>query len=153
MNIKIYIDADGCPVKSEIYRVAKRYGLRVAHVSNAWIRLPNEDWLEQIVVSDHPDAADDWIADHVSSNDIAITADIPLASRCLKKNARVLSPRGRLFTENDIGEALAHRELTSQLRDMGIMTGGPPPFNKQHRSHFLQCLDQTIQAILRTRTV
>lgn len=145
----ILIDADACPVKSETYRVAKRYHLNVILVSNTWIRIPTEDWLEQKVVSDYPDAADDWIAEHTTTNDIVITADIPLAARCLEKNAHVISPRGRLFTEDIIGEALANRELNSQLRDFGIMTGGPPQFSKQDRSHFLQRLDQTIQAIQR----
>lgn len=147
----ILIDADACPVKDETYRVAKRYGLKVILVSNTWIRIPNEDWLEQKVVNDHPDAADDWIAETTTQNDIVITADIPLAGRCLDKDAHAISPRGRLFTQDIIGEALANRELRSQLRDMGIQTGGPPPFTKQDRSHFLQRLDQTIQAIQRQK--
>ena len=146
---KILIDADACSVKQETYRVAKRYGLKVILVSNTWIRIPNEEWLEQKVVDDHPDAADDWIAEHTAENDIIITADIPLAARCIKKDAYVISPRGRLFTEDIIGEALANRDLKEQLRDFGIMTGGPPQFSKQNRSHFLQRLDQTIQAIQR----
>lgn len=145
----IFIDADACPVKQEVYRVAKRYGLKVILVSNTWIRIPNEDWVEQQVVKDHPDAADDWIAEHTSANDIIVTADIPLAARCIEKEAHALSPRGRLFTQDIIGEALAKRDLNEQLRDFGIMTGGPPQFSKQDRSHFLQRLDQTIQAIQR----
>lgn len=143
--IRILIDADACPVKSETYRVAKRHGLNVVLISNMWIRIPTEPWLEQIVVNDHPDAADDWIAEQATENDIVITADIPLAGRCLEKNAHVISPRGRFYTENDIGEALANRNLREQLRDMGIQTGGPKPFSKQDRSHFLQRLEQLIQ--------
>jgi len=147
--IRIIIDADACPVKDETYRVAKRYHLNVILVSNMWMRIPNETWLEQIVVNDHPDAADDWIAEQATEHDIVITADIPLAGRCLEKNARVMSPRGRYYTENDIGEALSNRNLREQLRDMGIMTGGPKPFSKQNRSHFLQRLDQLIQNMQR----
>ena len=147
--IRILIDADACPVKDETYRVARRYGLHVILVSNMWMRVLEQPWLEQIVVTDHPDAADDWIADHSTDCDIVITADIPLAGRCLEKNARVMSPRGRYYTEDDIGEALSNRDLREQLRDMGIMTGGPKPFSKQDRSHFLQRLDQLIQSLKR----
>jgi uncharacterized protein len=147
--IRIIIDADACPVKYETYRVAKRYQLNVILVSNMWMRTPTEPWLEQIVVNDHPDAADDWIAEQATEQDIVITADIPLAGRCLEKNARVMSPRGRYYTENEIGEALSNRNLREQLRDMGIMTGGPKPFSKQNRSHFLQRLDQLIQNMQR----
>ena len=146
----IFIDADACPVKQEVYRVAKRYGLKVILASNTWIRIPNTDWLEQNVVDDHPDAADDWIVDHITKDDIVISPDIPLAARCLEKDAHVLSPRGHLFTKDSIGEALSNRDLRSQLRDLGIMTGGPPTFGKQDRSQFLQRLDQKIQAIQRT---
>jgi len=146
---RILIDADACPVKAETYRVAKRYELNVILVSNMWIRIPTEPWLEQIVVNDHPDAADDWIAENTTDQDIVITADIPLAGRCLEKNARVISPRGRYYTENDIGEALSNRNLREQLRDMGIMNGGPKPFTKQDRSHFLQRLDPLIQQMKR----
>ena len=146
---RILIDADACPVKAETYRVAKRYALNVILVSNMWIRIPTETWLEQIVVNDHPDAADDWIVENTTDQDIVIPADIPLAGRCLEKNARVISPRGRYYTENDIGEALSNRNLREQLRDIGIMTGGPKPFSKQNRSNFLQRLDQLIQQMQR----
>ncbi|MBT3601913.1 MAG: YaiI/YqxD family protein [Candidatus Latescibacteria bacterium] len=146
---RILIDADACPVKAETYRVAKRYALNVILVSNMWIRIPTETWLEQIVVNDPPDAADDWIVENTTDQDIVITADIPLAGRCLEKNARVISPRGRYYTENDIGEALSNRNLREQLRDIGIMTGGPKPFSKQNRSNFLQRLDQLIQQMQR----
>ena len=146
---RILIDADACPVKDETYRVAKRYNLNVILISNMWMRVPTEPWLEQIVVNDHPDAADDWIAEQATEQDIVVTADIPLAGRCLEKNAHVISPRGRYYTKNDIGEALSNRNLHEQLRDMGIMTGGPKPFSKQDRSHFLQRLDQLIQNMQR----
>ena len=143
----IFVDADACPVKEEVYRVAQRYGIKVTLVSNAWLRAPKEEWLELVIVDGELDAADSWIIEHVAKNDIVVSADIPLASECLKKGARVLGPRGRPFTEDSIGAALATRELMSHLRDMGEMTGGPPPFEKRDRSQFLQALDRMIQAI------
>ena len=143
----IFVDADACPVKQEVYRVAKRYGLKVTLVSNSRMRTPQEDWLEIVVVDGQFNAADDWIVEHVSENDIVITGDIPLASRCLEKGAQVLAPTGRLFTRDSIGEALAGREFLSYLRDFGTITGGPTPFGKRDRSRFLQRLDETIQAV------
>ncbi len=148
----IFVDADACSVKDEVYRVAQRYGIDVKLVSNSWLRTPREDWLELVIVDGELDAADAWIVDNVSSHDIVVTADIPLASDCLKKGALVLGPRGRPFTEDSIGGALATRELMSQLRDMGEMTGGPPPFQKRDRSEFLQALDRMIQAIRKKNT-
>ena len=147
----LFVDADGCPVKEEIYRVAKRYQLDVTLVSNAWMRIPREVWLTQVVVPGGLDAADDWIVEHVTENDIVISDDIPLASRSLKKGALVLSPRGRVHTEDSIGDALASRDLLSQLRDLGTMTGGPAPFEKRDRSRFLERLDATIQAVRRKK--
>lgn len=147
--LDIYVDADGCPVKQEVYRVARRYELKVILVANKWIRCPHEDWLELVVVEEQFDATDDWIVEHASADDIVICGDIPLASRCLKKGARVLAPRGRVFTEDSIGGALATRELFSHLRDIGTVGGGPPPFDNQDRSAFLQRLDEIIQAIRR----
>jgi len=147
--LHIFIDADGCPVKQEIYRVARRHGLRVTLVANAMVSAPRADWLELITVRDDPDAADDWIAEHVGRDDIVISADIPLASRCLEKKARVLRPNGREFRESTIGDALARREILSHLRDQGVMTGGPPPFAKTDRSRFLQSLERVIQACLK----
>ena len=135
--LDIFIDADGCPVKQEVYRVAKRYGLRVILVSNSRMRTPQEDWLEVVVVDGQFNAADDWIVEHVSKDDIVITGNIPLASRCLEKGAQVLAPTGRVFTRDSIGEALAGRELLSHLRDLGTITGGPAPFEKRDRSRFL----------------
>lgn len=145
--LAIYIDADACPVKPEVYRVATRYGLHVTLVANTSMRVPDSDGVELVVVDDQFDAADDWIVEQVTTNDIVVSADIPLAARCLEKGARVLDPRGGVFTEDSIGEALASRELLSQLRDMGTLTGGPAPFEKRDRSRFLQQLDQTIQSV------
>lgn len=146
---EIFVDADACPVKEEIYRVAKRYGYAVTLVSNAMMRIPQADWLKLIVVDGRLDAADDWIVERVSQNDIVISADIPLAARCLEKGAVALDMRGGAFTEDRIGEALASREILGHLRDRGAITGGPAPFDKRDRSRFLQRLDQAIQAIRR----
>ena len=143
----VFVDADACPVKQEVYRVAGRHGLQVTLVSNSWLRTPREDSIELVVVDGGLDVADDWIAEHVKEDDIVVTADIPLASRCLEKRARVLAPTGRLFTEDMIGEALATRELLSQLRDVGVATGGPAPFAKRDRSRFLQNLEEAIRRV------
>jgi uncharacterized protein YaiI (UPF0178 family) len=147
--LHIIVDADACPVKKEIYRVAGRYQLNVTLVANAWMRVPNERWITLEVVGDRFDAADDWIAEHVQAHDIVITADIPLASRCLEKGARVLGPTGKPFTEDNIGSAVATRELLAGLRAAGEITGGPPPLQKNDRSRFLQQLDNVIQSIRR----
>jgi len=147
--LRIFVDADACPVKEEVYRVARRYDLAVAVVTNARMRVPDDARFEQVVVEGGFDAADDWIAERVQPRDIVITADIPLAARCLPQGARVLEPRGREFTEDSIGDALATRELLSQLREQGAVTGGPPPLEKKDRSRFLQRLDEVIQAIRR----
>ena len=144
---KILVDADSCPVKQEIYRVAKRYGFKVILVANSVINIPLENGIELRLVSDGLDAADDWIVDHINKNDIIITGDIPLASRSLKKGARVLSLHGIIFTEISLGNALATRDLMTHLRDIGINTSGPPSFDKKDRSRFLQALDSLIQAI------
>ena len=149
--IRIYVDADACPVKDEVYRVAGRHGLPVFVVTNSFIRVPRDPLIERIAVAAGPDAADDWIAEHVTEDDIVIAGDIPLAARCIEKGAQVLAPTGRRFTPDSIGEALATRNLLSQLRDMGTVTGGPPPFDKKDRSRFLQRLDETIQAALRRK--
>lgn len=149
--LNIFVDADGCPVKQEVYRVAKRYGLKVILVSNSPMRTPHEEWLEIIIVAGQFNAADDWIVEHVGVDDIVISGDIPLASRCLEKGAHVLAPTGRVFSKESIGDALAGRELLSQLRDLGTITGGPAPFAKQDRSRFLQRLDATIHAIQRKK--
>jgi uncharacterized protein YaiI (UPF0178 family) len=146
---KIYVDADASPVKSEVVRVAKRYGLKVYLVSNFKMRFPKDELVEMVVVNDHIDAADDWIVEFISGEDIAVSADIPLVSRCLRKGARVLDPKGRVFTEDTIGEALANRDITIYLRDQGNIRGGSAPYGKQDRSRFLQRLDDLIQAALK----
>ena len=145
----LYVDADGCPVKNEVYRVARRYRLKVYLVSNSRMRIPQEDLFELVIVNEQFNAADDWIVARVRDNDIVVSSDIPLAARCLKKGARVLDPKGRVFTKESIGDALANRELMAYLRDMGNITGGPAPFDKRDRSRFLQRLDDVIQAAVR----
>ena len=151
--LDIYVDADGCPVKNEIYRVAARYDLKVILVANARMRVPHEEErVELVVVGDELDAADDWIAEHVQPDDVVVTADVPLASRCVKAGARALSPRGRIFDEASVGSALATRDLSAYLREIGLQTGGPAPFARRDRSQFLQRLDQVIQAIRRSST-
>ena len=147
--LNIFIDADACPVKKEVYRVANRYSLNVTLVANSWMRVPNERWIALEVVGDGLDTADDWIVEHVQPYDIVVTADIPLASRCLKEGARVIGPTGKPFTEDNIGQAVATRDLLSELREAGEITGGPPPLKKHDRSRFLQQLDEVIQAIRR----
>ena len=148
---RIFVDADACPVKEEVYRVAQRYDVEVLLVSNAWIRTPREGRVELVLVGGELDAADAWIIEQITEGDIAITADIPLAAACLEKGGRVVGPRGRPFTEQSIGDALATRELMSQLREMGEVTGGLPPFEKRDQSRFLQALDQMIHAVRRSQ--
>jgi len=145
----IFVDADGCPVKQEVYRVAGRHGLRVTLVSNSRMRVPEDDWIRLEVVSGGFDAADDWIVEHAGADDIVVTADIPLADRCLKKGVRALTPKGKIFTEDSIGEVMASRELLSYLRDMGTITGGPAPFSPKDRSAFLHALDQLVKVVVR----
>jgi uncharacterized protein YaiI (UPF0178 family) len=147
----IYVDADACPVKDEVYRVAARYGLGVFVVSNSAIFVPRREGIEAVVVKGGLDVADDWIAERIEADDIAITADIPLAERCLLKGALVLGPRGLPFTEDSIGEALATRELLDTLRQSGYTRSGPPPFVAKDRSRFLSKLDDLIQASRRRR--
>jgi uncharacterized protein YaiI (UPF0178 family) len=147
--LHIYIDADGCPVKEEVFKVAARYSLPVRLVANAPLRLPNDPRLEMVVVKGDFNAADDWIAEHADSDDIVITSDLPLADRCLSKGARVLTSTGRQLTQASIGNALAMRELLADLRQMGNITGGPAPFSKKDRSQFLSKLDEVIQSIRR----
>ena len=147
--LHIYVDADACPVKPEVYRVAKRYGLQVTLVANSWMRVPDERSITLEVVTDDFDAADDWIVERVQPHDIVVTADILLAHRCLKEGSRVIGPTGKPFTEDNIGEAVATRELLAELRVGGEITGGPPPLQKRDRSLFLQQLDEVIQSIRR----
>jgi len=140
----LYIDADACPVKDEVYRVAQRYALPVFVVSNSWIRLPTLPRLTSVVVDEGPDVADDWIAERAGPGDIVITADIPLAQRSLANGAQALHPAGRPYTLDNIGSALASRAIGEHLRSMGEITGGPKPFAPADRSKFLQALDQAV---------
>ena len=149
MPISLYIDADACPVKAEIYRVAERYGLKVYVVSNSYINVPRDPRIERVVVSDGFDAADNWIAERVGPEDIVITSDIPLADRSLKKGAAAIGSTGVAFTTSSIGMAMASRELMSNLRAMGETTGGPKPMSQRDRSRFLSTLDETIQKLRR----
>jgi uncharacterized protein len=148
----IYVDGDACPVREEIFRVADRLGLRVFVVSNGSrpIRPSGRPNVQMITVAPTPDAADDWIADHITPADVCVTADIPLASRCLEKHAFALAPGGKRWTADNIGNALAGREVSRHMRELGMMTGGPSPLTKQDRSRFLEALDTVVQAARRS---
>jgi len=148
---RIYVDADACPVKDEIYRVAERHKVPVSVVSNSPFRVPVGPLVERVVVSGGFDAADDWIAERAGKGDIVITSDIPLASRCVKSGAEVIAPNGKPFTEASIGMTLAVRNLMTDLRSSGEVTGGPRSFAPRDRSAFLSALDQTIRRIQRQR--
>lgn len=152
LGIKIYIDADGCPVKEETYKVAIRYQIPVIVVANKAIHIPLHPLLTMQVVPQGADEADNWIADHIQTDEICITTDIPLADRCLKRSARVLGSRGDEFTEDMIGEAMATRELMKHLRELGEVKGGPAPLEKRDRSNFLSSLDRIIQSIKRKKS-
>ena len=144
----LYVDADACPVKDEIYRVASRYLLRVIVVANTALRVPRDPQIELVVRSEPGlNIVDDWIAEQSGPGDIVITSDIPLAARCIAKQARVLDPKGRVFTEHDIGETLAMRDLLDGLRQDGTVTGGPAPMSDKDRSRFLSKLDEVINAV------
>jgi uncharacterized protein YaiI (UPF0178 family) len=145
MQVEIYVDGDACPVKEEVARVAARHGITVHLVSNQWLRGVEGPLIRRVVVTEGFDAADDWIVDHAGPRDIVVTADIPLAARCLAKGARVLGPTGKPFTDGSIGMALAMRDLMATLRDSGEIRGGGPAFSRQDRSRFLQALEQAIQ--------
>jgi uncharacterized protein YaiI (UPF0178 family) len=145
--MSIYVDGDACPVKEEVYRVAGRHEVPVIVVANAWMRVPEGVRLE--VVSDGFDAADDWIVEQCGAGDIVVTADIPLADRCLKKEAFVLGPKGEPFTEDNIGTAMVSREMTADMRAMGMISGGPAPFQKKDRGIFLQELDKAVVRLKR----
>jgi uncharacterized protein YaiI (UPF0178 family) len=142
--IEIFVDADACPVKEEIYRVARRYELHVYVVSNGGVRVPADPLIEMVVVAEGPDAADDWIVARVARGDVVVTADIPLAHRCLQLGAEVIGPTGRPFTTASIGSAMAQRGLMEHLRSTGEITGGPRPFAAGDRSRFLSALDEAI---------
>ena len=147
--IRIYVDADACPVKQEVYRVAERHQLRVYVVANAPIQVPREPLVERVTVGSGLDAADNWIAERADATAIVVTNDIPLASRCVKAGAKVIAANGRAFTESSIGMTLAMRNLMADLRETGEMRGGPPAFSPRDRSAFLAELDQTIRRLRR----
>jgi uncharacterized protein len=148
-GIRVYIDADACPVKDEVYRVAGRYGLHVYVVANSFMNVPREPWIERVIVPDSFDAADDWIAERADPASIVVTADVPLASRCVKAGASVLAPTGKAFTDSSVGMALATRNLMQELREAGAVTGGPRPFSAKDRSAFLGALDRAVVRLRR----
>jgi uncharacterized protein YaiI (UPF0178 family) len=144
-GMQIYVDADACPVKAEIVRVAERHGLTVHMVSNSWMRLDASPLIKRVVVNDGPDVADDWIAERICASDIAVTADILLAARCLKAGAQCIGPTGKPFSDANIGMALAMREMQRQLRVTGESRGFNAAFTPRDRSQFLQALEHAIQ--------
>jgi uncharacterized protein len=147
--LEIFVDADACPMKDEIYVVASRYGVPVAVVANSRIHVPPGLGAELVLVSEGPDAADDWIAGAVRPGDVVVTADVPLAARCLRAGARVLGSNGYAFDPESIGDALATRDLKDALRGAGVATGGPPPLTQKDRSRFLSKLDELVSRGLR----
>lgn len=147
--MRIYVDADACPVKEEVFRVARRCQLEVVLVANSTMRTPSDLSVRLVTVGSGDDIADDWIAEHSSSGDIVVTADIPLAARCLSIGARVVDPRGVEFTDDSIGSAMAGRELSRHLREIGADMAGPAPMTKKDRGLFLNTLDRVIQALRR----
>ena len=147
--VEIYIDADACPVKDEVERVATRHQLKTWLVCDGGIRPSRDPMVELVVVAQGADAADDWIADHIQPADICVTNDIPLAARCLKQGGLAIKPNGERFTENGIGMALAQRELMQSLRERGEVTGGPKPFNRRDKSEFLNQLEMAVQSALK----
>jgi uncharacterized protein YaiI (UPF0178 family) len=149
--IRIFVDADACPVKDEVYKVAARYGLKTFVVSNSFMMVPRSSLIEQVVVDAGPDVADDWIAERTRPGDICVTNDIPLAERVLQAGGAAISPKGKPFTEDSIGSAIAQRALMEQLRSTGEFTGGPKAFDRNDRSRFLQALDEAVQREKRKR--
>ncbi|CAN1549605.1 Protein of unknown function UPF0178 [Caulobacteraceae bacterium] len=150
---RLFVDADACPVKDEVYKVALRYGLRTFVVANSFIQIPNHPLIERFVVDSGPDAADDWIAERCRAGDIVITQDIPLADRALKAGAQAIGNQGRPFTPDSIGSALAGREIGEHLRAMGVATAGPRAFATADRSRFLQELDAAIHRAKRALAI
>lgn len=148
---QVYIDADACPVKDEVYKVALRYGLKTWVVANAFITVPQSPKIERVIVEAGPDVADDWIAERVGPGDVVVTNDIPLADRVLKAGGAALSPTGKPFTADSIGAAVAQRALMEHLRSTGEITSGPRPFSRADRSTFLQALDRIIGQAVRMR--
>jgi uncharacterized protein YaiI (UPF0178 family) len=148
--LQIFVDADACPVKDEVYRVAQRYGLKTWVVANSFMMVPASPLIERVIVDAGPDVADDWIAERVQPGDIVVTNDIPLADRALKAGGAALAPNGRPFTHDSIGSALAQRAIMEQIRSTGEITGGPRPFDRNDRSRFLQALDEAVVRSRRT---
>ena len=144
--VKIYVDADACPVKNEIERIAIRHNLVTYMVCNGGIRPSRNELVKLIVVNQGPDAADKWIIDNIQETDICVTNDIPLAGLCLKKGALAIKPNGTRFTVDNIGMALANREIMGKIRELGEMTSGPPPFSKADRSKFLNYMETIIRS-------
>lgn len=151
-QIRILVDADACPVKAEIYRVAERHGLPVRIVANSFMGIPRDPLVQIVVVGAGMDAADNWIAEQAGPSDVVVTADVPLAARCVKKGATVIAPNGRAFSDASIGMQLATRNLLQDIRDAGEITGGPKPFGPRDRSNFLQALDLAIARLKRRST-
>jgi uncharacterized protein len=149
-QLRIFIDADACPVKDETYRVAVRNGLKVFVVANSPIQVPRGADIERIVVGADADAADDWIAEGAGPAAIVVTSDVPLASRCVKAGAEVIAPNGRRFSESSVGMALATRDLMDHLRSIGEATSGPKSFSPRDRSNFLSALDNAVTRLKRT---
>jgi hypothetical protein len=149
--MRIFIDADACPVKDEVYKVAARYGLKTFVVSNSFIQIPQSALIERRIVDAGPDVADDWIAGEAQPGDIVVTNDIPLADRVLKAGAAAIAPNGRAFTADSIGSALAQRSIMEHIRSTGEITGGPRPFAPADRSRFLQALDEAVNRERRKR--
>ena len=147
--IRIFVDADACPVKPEVYKVAERYGLKVFVVANSFMNVPRSDMIERVIVPEGPDVADDWIVERATGADIVITADVPLAARCVKKDASVIGPTGKPFTDDSIGMVLATRDLMTDLRSAGATTCGPPPLSRQDISRFLSALDLAVTRLQR----
>ena len=147
--VEIYVDADGCPVRDECIKVARRHDLKLYNVSDGGIRPVNDKRIELVVVSPGMDAADRWISNHIGSNDIVVTADIPLAADCIKSGAVALKPNGDTLNETNIGPVQGTRDLMANLRETGEITGGPSPFNRQDRSRFLSALEVAVQTALR----
>ncbi len=147
------MDADACPVREEVFRVAGRLGVNVIVVSNGSrpIRPPGLPFVRMVTVGEGPDVADDYIAERIAAGDVCVTSDIPLASRCLAQGARALASNGKIWSSDNIGSALAGRAVSSHMREMGMMTGGPPPLSRTDRSKFLSALDTMLQASLRER--
>lgn len=145
----LYVDADACPVKDEALRVGERHKVPVKFVSNSWMRLPESDFVERVVVPEGPDVADDWIAERATKGDVVVTADVPLAARCVKAGALVIGPTGKPFREDGIGMRLAMRDLNTHLREIGEIRESGPGFTREDRSRFLNQLETTMRAARR----